>query len=161
MEKKARRAVNYIYNMPTLAENKKALFDYEILEKYEAGVALYGFEAKSVMRGSAQLKGAFVLIRGGEAHLINAVIPPYQAKNTPAWYEPGRPRKLLLHKKEIAELAGATSQKSLTLIPISLYTINRKIKLGFALARSRKKFEKRELIKKRDFQRERARIIRG
>src|SRR3989304_1111569 len=86
--------------MPTLAENKKALFDYEILEKYEAGVALYGFEAKSVMRGSAQLKGAFVLIRGGEAHIINAVIPPYQAKNTPAWYEPDRPRKTLLHKKK-------------------------------------------------------------
>ena len=87
--------------MPTLAENRKELFDYEILEKYEAGVSLYGFEAKSVMRGSAQLKGAFVLIRGGEAHLINAVIPPYQAKNTPAWYEPDRSRKLLLHKKEI------------------------------------------------------------
>ena len=147
--------------MPTLAENKKALFDYEILEKYEAGVALYGFEAKSVMRGSAQLKGAFVLIRGSEAHLINAVIPPYQAKNTPAWYEPDRSRKLLLHKKEIAELAGATSQKSLTLIPISLYTVKRKIKLGFALARSRKKFEKRELIKKREFQKDRARILKN
>ena len=145
--------------MPTLAENKKALFDYEILEKYEAGVALYGFEAKSVMRGSAQLKGAFVLIRGGEAHIINAVIPPYQAKNTPAWYEPDRPRKLLLHKKEIFALSGATSQKSLTLIPISLYTVKRKIKLGFALARSKKKFEKRELIKKRDFQREKEKIM--
>ena len=145
--------------MPTLAENKKALFDYEILEKYEAGVALYGFEAKSVMRGSAQLKGAFVLIRGGEAHIINAVIPPYQAKNTPAWYEPDRPRKLLLHKKEIFALSGATSQKSLTLIPFSLYTAKRKIKLGFALARSRKKFEKRELIKKRDFQREKEKIM--
>ena len=145
--------------MPTLAENRKALFDYEILEKYEAGVSLYGFEAKSVMRGSAQLKGAFVLIRGSEAHLINAVIPPYQAKNTPAWYEPDRSRKLLLHKKEIFALAGATSQKSLTLIPISLYTVNRKIKLGFALARSRKKFEKRELIKKRDFRREKEKIM--
>src|SRR3972149_981376 len=147
--------------MPTLAENKKALFDYEILEKYEAGVALYGFEAKSAMRGSAQLKGAFVLLRGGEAHLITAVIPPYQAKNAPAWYEPDRPRKLLLHKKEIFALAGATSQKSLTLIPFSLYTAKRKIKLGFALARSRKKFEKRELIKKREFQKDRARILKN
>jgi len=147
--------------MPTLAENKKALFDYEILEKYEAGIALYGFEAKSVMRGSAQLKGAFVLIRGGEAHIINAVIPPYQAKNTPAWYEPDRPRKLLLHKKEIFALSGATSQKGLTLIPISLYTVKRKIKLGFALARSKKKFEKRELIKKREFQKDRARILKN
>ena len=147
--------------MPTLAENRKALFDYEILEKYEAGIALYGFEAKSVMRGSAQLKGAFVLIRGGEAHIINAVIPPYQAKNTPAWYEPDRPRKLLLHKKEIFALSGATSQKGLTLIPISLYTVKRKIKLGFALARSKKKFEKRELIKKREFQKDRARILKN
>lgn len=140
--------------MPRLNENKKALFDYEILEKYEAGIALYGFEVKSAMRGAAQLKGAFIIIRGGEAFIINMQIPPYQAKNAPAGYDQGRTRKLLLRKKEIAELTGAVSQKNLTLIPISLYTVKRKIKLEFALARHKKKFEKRELIKKRDAERE-------
>ena len=147
--------------MANLAENKKALFDYEILETYQAGLALFGFEVKAVMAGRANLRGSFVIIRGNEAFLMNADIAPYQAKNTPSWYEQSRTRKLLLKKNELAELAGKVSQRGLTLIPISLYTVRHKIKLSFALAKSRKKFEKREHIKERDFKKQKERILKA
>ena len=145
---------NILINMPTLTDNKKAIFDYEILETYDAGIELYGFEAKAALKGLASLKGSFVIIRGGEAFWVNAVISPYQPKNTPNWYQQDRTRKLLLRKEEINELTGKTSQKGLTLVPISIYTSRRKIKLKFGLARSKKKFEKRELIRKREVERE-------
>jgi len=145
--------------MALLAENKKALFDYEILDRYRAGIVLFGFEAKAVFAKKASLPGSFVIIRGGEAFWINAPIAPYQPKNTPGGYDRTRPRKLLLAKREIAELAGKTAQKGLTLIPISLYNEGRKIKLEFGLARSKKKFEKREDIKEREFKREKAKIM--
>ena len=147
--------------MANLAENKKALFDYEILETYQAGLALFGFEVKAVMAGRANLRGSFVIIRGNEAFLMNADIAPYQAKNTPSWYEQSRTRKLLLKKNELAELAGKVSQRGLTLIPISLYTVRHKIKLSFGLAKSRKKFEKREHIKERDFKKQKERILKA
>ncbi len=145
--------------MTMLADNRKALFDYEILETYQAGLALLGFEVKAILAGRANLRGAFVIIRGNEAFLVNADIAPYQAKNTPPGYEQSRTRKLLLKKKELAELGGKVSRHGLTLIPISLYTVRHKIKLSFGLAKSRKKFEKREHIKKREFQRERQRML--
>ncbi|OGD31445.1 SsrA-binding protein [Candidatus Azambacteria bacterium RIFCSPHIGHO2_02_FULL_52_12] len=145
--------------MATLADNKKALFDYEILQTHQAGLALFGFEVKAILAGRVNLRGAFVIIRGNEAFLVNADIAPYQANNTPAGYEQSRTRKLLLKKKEIAELGGKVSQHGLTLIPISLYTVRHKIKLSFGLAKSRKKFEKREHIKERDFKRQRQRIL--
>lgn len=145
--------------MGMLAENKKALFDYDIVQRYRAGIVLFGFEAKAIFSKKAALAGSFVIIRGGEAFWINAAIAPYQPKNTPAGYDKTRPRKLLLNKREIAELAGKTAQKGLTLIPISLYNEGRKIKLEFGLARSKKKFEKREDIKKREFKREKARFM--
>lgn len=145
--------------MSTLAENKRTLFDYEILQRYHAGIVLFGFEAKAVLYKKANLAGSFVIIRGGEAFWINATIAPYQPKNTPAGYDKTRPRKLLLNKREIAELAGKTAQKGLTLIPISLYNEGRKIKLEFGLARSKKKFEKREDIKEREFKREKAKFM--
>ena len=146
--------------MALIAENKRVLFDYEILGRYHAGIVLFGFEAKAALSKKANLAGSFVIIRGGEAFWINATIAPYQPKNTPARYDKTRPRKLLLNKREIAELAGKTAQKGLTLIPISLYNEGRKIKLEFGLARSKKKFEKREDIKKKEFTREKQRIIR-
>jgi SsrA-binding protein len=90
--------------MKVLAENKKAIFDYEIIETLNAGIQLLGFEVKSVRKGSASLIGAFVVIRGGEAFLLNANIPPYQPNNSPKDYEPTRSRKLLLQKREISEL---------------------------------------------------------
>ena len=92
--------------MANYAENRKARFDYEILEKYEAGIELLGVEVKSVRGGQMSLEGAFVLVRGGEVFLINANVPPYQPKNAPKDYDPLRNRKLLLTKKEIDELAG-------------------------------------------------------
>ena len=140
--------------MPNYAENRKARFNYEILEKYETGIELLGTEVKSVRGGQMSLEGAFVIIRGGEAFLINANIPPYQPKNSPKDYDPLKNRKLLLTKKEITELAGSEKNKSLTIVPISVYNKNRKIKVEIALVKGKKKFDKRETIKKRDTDRE-------
>ncbi len=147
--------------MPSYAENRKARFNYEILEKYEAGIELLGVEVKSVRGGQMSLEGAFVIVRGGEAYIINSNIPPYQPKNAPKDYDPLRNRKLLLTKKELQELAGSEKNKSLTIVPISVYNKNRKIKVEIALVKGKKKFDKRESIKKRDIDREIRRDIRG
>ncbi|OGI85516.1 SsrA-binding protein [Candidatus Nomurabacteria bacterium RIFCSPLOWO2_01_FULL_41_12] len=147
--------------MAHYAENRKAKFNYEILEKYEAGIELLGVEVKSVRGGQMSLEGAFVIVRGGEAFLINSNIPPYQVKNTPLDYDPLRNRKLLLTKKEIAELTGSEKNKSLTIVPISVYNKNRKIKVEIALVKGKKKFDKRETIKKRDTDRELRREYKG
>ena len=143
------------------AENRKARFNYEILEKYEAGIELLGAEVKSVRGGQMSLEGAFVIVRGGEAYLINANIPPYQVKNTPKDYDPLRNRKLLLTKKELAVLAGSEKNKSLTIVPISVYNKGRKIKVEIVLVKGKKKFDKRETIKKRDTDRELRRDYKG
>ena len=107
------------------------------------------------------LEGPFIIVRGGEAYLINANVPPYQPKNAPKDYDPLRNRKLLLTKKEIAELAGSEKNKSLTIVPLSVYNKNRKIKVGIALAKGKKKFDKRETLKKRDTEREIRRELKG
>ena len=140
--------------MASYAENRKARFNYEFLEKYETGIELLGTEVKSVRGGKMSLEGAFVIIRGGEAFLINANIPPFQPKNAPKDYDVLRNRKLLLTKKEIKELAVSGENKSLTIVPISVYNKNRKIKMEIALAKGKKKFDKRETLKKRDTDRE-------
>jgi len=140
--------------MPHYAENRKARFNYELLEKYETGIELLGTEVKSVRGGQMSLEGAFVIVRGGEVFLINASIPPYQIKNAPKDYDPLRNRKLLLTKKEIIELAGSEKNKSLTIVPISVYNKERKIKMEIALVKGKKKFDKRETLKKRDTERE-------
>src|ERR1035437_8274168 len=140
--------------MSHYAENRKARFNYEFLEKYETGIELLGTEVKSVRGGQMSLEGAFVIVRGGEAFLINANIPPYQSANAPKDYDPLRNRKLLLTKKEIRELAGSEKNKSMTIVPISVYNIGRKIKVEIALVKGKKKFDKRETLKKRDTDRE-------
>jgi SsrA-binding protein len=140
--------------MANYAENRKAYFDYEVLEKYDGGIELLGVEVKSVRGGRMSLEGAFVIIRGGEAFLINSNIPPYQVKNSPKDYDPIRNRKLLLTKKEIRELAASEKNKSLTIIPISVYNKNRKIKVNIALVKGKKQKDKRENIKKRETDRE-------
>ncbi|MEK7190413.1 MAG: SsrA-binding protein SmpB [Patescibacteria group bacterium] len=140
--------------MASYAENRKARFNYEFLEKYETGIELLGTEVKSIRGGQMSLEGAFVIIRGGEAFLINANIPPYQPKNSPKDYDPLRNRKLLLTKKEIAELSGSEKNKSLTIVPVSVYNKNRKIKVEIALVKGKKKLDKRETIKKRETDRE-------
>ena len=147
--------------MSHYAENRKAHFDYEILEKYETGIELLGTEVKSVRGGQMSLEGAFVIVRGGETYLINASIPPYQPKNAPKDYDPLRNRRLLLTKKEIVELAGSEKNKSLTIVPISVYNKNRKIKVEIALVKGKKKFDKRETIKKRDTDREIRRTLKS
>ena len=139
--------------MAHYAENRKVRFNYEILEKYESGIELLGTEVKSVRGGRMSLEGAFVIVRGGEAFLVNANIPPYQAKNAPKDYDPLRNRKLLLTKKEINELADSEKNKSLTIVPISVYNKNRKIKVAIALVKGKKKLDRRESIKKRDIER--------
>ena len=137
-----------------LIQNKKAYFNYEILEKFEAGIELLGFEVKSLKKGQGSLEGAHVLVRGQEAFVVNMNIPPYQPKNTPKDYEPLRNRKLLLTKKEIDKLNGNESGKGLTIVPLLVYNKGRKLKIDIALVRGKKKFDKRETIKKRDTERE-------
>src|SRR3989339_2150248 len=140
--------------MANYAENRKARFDYEILGKYEAGIELLGMEVKSIRNGKMSLESAFVIIRGGEAFLINVNIPPYQPNNVLKDYNPLRNRKLLMTKKEIAILAGSEKNKSLTIVPISVYNKGRKIKVEIALVKGKKKQDKRESIKKREIDRE-------
>lgn len=135
-----------------LAKNKKAYFNYEILETFQAGLALQGFEVKAIKSGKINLSGSFVIIRGSQAYLLNADIPPYQPKNTPESYDSKRTRTLLLKKKEIARLTGLTQQKGLTLIPLRVYTNRNLVKLEFGLCRGKKQYEKRETIKKREVQ---------
>lgn len=136
-----------------LAENKKARFDFEMLETFSAGVALFGHEAKSVRAGKTSLLGARVVVRGGEAFLLGASISPYQEKNTPTSYDPERSRRLLLSKKEIGILAGAEGQRGLTIIPIKWYNKNSFLKLEIAIARHKKKHDKRSTLKERDAKR--------
>ncbi|PIP69206.1 SsrA-binding protein [Candidatus Nomurabacteria bacterium CG_4_9_14_0_2_um_filter_32_10] len=136
------------------AENRKVKFDYEILEKYEVGIELLGIEVKSVRNGQMSLEGAFVIVRGGEVFLINSNIPPYQVNNSLKDYDPLRNKKLLLTKKEIETLADSEKNKSLTIVPISVYNKGRKIKIEIALVKGKKKHDKRETIKKRETDRE-------
>ncbi len=145
--------------MAVFATNKKASFDYEVLEKFEAGIELLGNEVKSIRLGRAQILGSFVLIRGGEAYITGLVIPPYQTNNTQATYIEDRTRKLLLSKKQIAGLQESLKNKGLTLIAISLYNKGPKIKIEIGLAKGKKKFDKRETIKKRDTDRELRRTL--
>ena len=147
--------------MANYAENRKARFDYEILEKYETGIELLGTEVKSVRGGRMSLEGAFVIVRGGEAYIINANIPPYQASNSPSSYDPLRNRKLLLTKKEIAELGGSEKNKSLTIVPLSVYNKGTKIKVSIALVKGKKQFDKRETTKKRETDRDIRRTLKN
>lgn len=135
-----------------LVRNKKAGFDYEILEKMEAGISLRGFEVKALRKGQGSLEGAHVVVRGGEAFVVGMHIPPYQGSNTPDDYDPNRTRTLLLSKKELAHIAEHESQKGLTIVPISVYNKSRLLKMEIAIARGKKKHDKRETIKKRDME---------
>lgn len=136
--------------MVTYTENRKAFFDYEVLEKYEGGLELLGNEVKSIRNNKVSLLGAFVIVRGGEVFLINANIQPYQINNTGKDYDPLRNRKILLTKKEIRKLADIDQNKGLTIVPISMYNKGHKIKIEIAIVRGKKKFDKRETIKKRE-----------
>lgn len=135
------------------AYNKRASFDYDISDKYEAGLVLRGFEVKSVKTGHISLKGSFVTVRGNELFLTNANIPLYKHAGAIANYDPTRPRKLLLKKREIAHLIGKSRVEGLTLVPIRVYTKRGLLKLEFGAGKGRKKVDKREVIKKREAKR--------
>ncbi len=140
--------------MANFAENRKAHFNYEILEKYEAGIELFGYEVKSVKAGHATLDGTRVLVRGGEAYIVGMSISPYQVGNTPPTYDPARTRRLLLKKLEIEALGAEGERKGLTIVPLALYSKKSLIKVSVAVVRGKKQFDKRETIKKRDTDRE-------
>lgn len=144
-----------------LIEHKKARFDYDILEEYEAGLELFGHEVKSLRNHQGKLEGSHIIVRGGEAYVVGMVISPYQPANTPKEYDPGRSRKLLLTKKEIGLLSGAEGQKGLTIVPISVYNKGKVLKLRIAIARGRKKYDKRAVLKKRDTEREMRRTLKN
>jgi SsrA-binding protein len=147
--------------MPTIAINKKARFEYQILDKFEAGIALTGPEVKSVRAERMNLTGSYVSIASGNVILVGAHIPRYPQAGKQPDYDPDRTRRLLLHKREIAKLAGKLEQKGLTLVPLSVYTKGSKIKLEFGLGRGKQEFEKRETLKKRDSDREIRRALKG
>jgi SsrA-binding protein len=138
----------------SLIENKRAYFDYEILDKFTAGLELFGQEVKSLRLKRGSLEGSRVLIRGGEAYVVNMEIPPYQPNNKPGNYDDRRTRKLLLSEKEITELNNSGSKKGLTIVPISVYNKGRFIKIEIAIAKGKKNFDKRESIKKRESDRD-------
>jgi len=140
--------------MNIITENRKAYYNYQILEKFEAGISLIGQEVKSIKSGKIGLAGSYVVLKREEAFLIGANVPPYQPKNAPADYLPERSRKLLLKKSEIKYLIGKAKEKGLTLVPLMVYTQKGKIKIEFGLAKGKRKVDKREVIKKRDTERE-------
>ncbi len=136
--------------MSTLIENKRVFFDYEILEKFEAGLELKGIEVKALRNKQGSILGARTLIRGGEAFIVGMEIPPYQPSNTPKDYDPQKTRRLLLNKKEIKYLTGKAEEQGLTIVPIRVYTKGRRIKIEIAVVRGKKKHDKRQKIKERE-----------
>lgn len=140
--------------MKIFSENKKATYDYDVLEKFEAGLVLFGQEVKSIKTGHINLAGSYVTIRGSEPYLLGVKVPPYQPNNAGSDYNEERQKKLLLNKKEIDYLMGKTKTKGFSLIPLKVYEKHGRIKLEFGLARGKKKYDKKEKIKKRDVERE-------
>ena len=143
--------------MEAFADNRKARFDYETLETFEAGIVLAGHEVKSVREGGANLTGSYVSFEGGELWLKHSRVTPYAKAGKLDTYDPTHPRKLLLRKAELLNLAGKIQQKGLTLVPFSLYPRGRHIKLRFGLCRGRKAHDKKEKLKQRDVDRDIAR----
>lgn len=147
--------------MADMIQNKKAYFDFEILEEFEAGVVLAGYEVKAIRAGKATLNGAYVVVRGGEAFLVNASITAFQVANTPKDYDPERARKLLLSRKQLTLLEQKSESQGLTIVALKWYNKKRKIKLSIAIARGKKKADKREKLKERDTKRDIERLIKS
>ncbi len=138
----------------TLAVNRKAYHDYDILETYEAGIVLRGSEVKAAREGRVNLRDAFARVKDGEIYLVNAHISPYRHASTHESIDPRRERKLLLHKREIMRLAGRVQERGLTLVPLRMYLKGPYIKVELALARGRKLHDKREIARRRTIERE-------
>lgn len=146
--------------MSLILKNKKAYFDYEILETYEAGIVLSGAEVKSIRNAKANLKGSYVAVKNSEAFIENMHISSYQPKNQPD-YDPTRRRKLLLKKAEIDRLADSAEQRGLTIIPLEIFSKSGLIKMKIGLCRGRKKYDKREVLKKRQQEKDIRRMVSG
>lgn len=144
--------------MKAIAENRRVRFDYEILEKFDAGIELTGHEVKSIKSGYANLTGSYVAMRNGEARILGMKVSSFQPQNAPADYDPERTKKLLLTKKEINYLTGKL-QENLTFVPLRLYTKRGLVKIEMGLGRGRKKKDKREYLKKREAKREMRKFI--
>jgi SsrA-binding protein len=144
-----------------LIQNREVFHHYEILERFNAGIELKGFEVKALFSGKGSLKGSYVSYIGNELFLKNFYLHPYQEKNAPKDYNPSCDRKLLLKRKEINYLLNKIKQPGLTIIPLKIYNQNRLIKVEIALVKGLKKYEKREKIKKREFQRQKERFLKG
>lgn len=140
--------------MPELAKNARALHDYELLDRFEGGLALTGAEVKAAKAGHVNLKGSYLDIVGGELVIRGMHIGHYAPSGSPEKYHPTRDRTVLVHKKEINAIRGKHEAERLTIVPVSVYTTGDLVKLGFALARGKRQHEKREVIKKRDIERE-------
>jgi len=145
--------------MSVLAINKRASFDYDISDRFEAGLVLRGYEVKSVKNGHISLKGSFVTVKGEELYLTNANIPLYKHAGAIANYDPTAPRKLLLHRAEIRTLIGKSRVEGLTLVPIRVYTKRGLLKIEFGIGKGRKKHDKRSVIQKRESDRKIARAL--
>jgi SsrA-binding protein len=136
--------------MPVLAINKRARFDYEILDHYEAGLVLTGAETKSAKKGHIQMKGSYVTFHGTVPSIINMHISPYAKAGVQPGYNPTRSRLLLLNKRQITHLLGKKKEQGLSLIPLRVYTKNNRVKVEFGIGRGKKQQDKRETIKKRE-----------
>jgi len=144
--------------MKVFAENRRARFDYRILETTEAGIELKGHEVKAVKTGHISLGGSFIVIKNNQAWLVNADVPPYQPANTPAGYDSKRTRRLLLSAAQIKTLTGRIKEKGLTLMPLRVYNKGRLLKVEIGIAKGRRQIDKRETIKEREWSRLRRRI---
>ena len=135
-----------------ITKNKKAYFDYKVLETFEAGIVLSGPEVKSVKKGQINLKGSYVTISNKEVNLLNTHIAPYQFAKIES-YNPKRTRKLLFHKKEVNYFIGKLNEKGLTFLPLKVYLKKGFVKLEIGIARGKKRYDKRETVKKRESER--------
>jgi SsrA-binding protein len=147
--------------MKTKIHNKKATYNFEVLDKFEGGLMLTGFETKAVRAGKVKLDGSFITSKGGELFLKNAEISPYQPNNIPKGYEPGRLIKILVKRKDIDKLTQKIEKERLSLIPLSIYNKDKKLKIEFALAKGKKKSDKRQTIKQREDERDILRTLKG
>lgn len=148
-------------SMTDYVRNKKASLNFELLDRFEAGAVLLGTEVKSLRKGQGKLDGAHVVVRGGEAYLVGASIPPFQKANTATDYQDERVRKLLLSKKDILTLHNESEKKGLTIVPIRWYNSKSKLKLEIAVAKGKKKHDKRDTIKARDTKRDIERTLKN
>jgi SsrA-binding protein len=145
----------------SIAQNRKAFHDYQLSERLEAGLVLTGWEAKSLRAGKVQLRDAYVLLKDGEAFLLGALITPLPSASTHVTADPQRTRKLLLNRQEIDHLRGAVERKGMTVIALSLYWKNGRVKVGLGVAQGKKQHDKRAAEKARDWQREKSRLLKG